>query len=86
MFFGKIYICSCSNPVFHIWNKALAVAAILDVFLGRAPGNCWNDAGYCLGYHSWKDEKSWDENFGSCAVFRHVCWFTEKKKQTNFLF
>ena len=42
--FGKIYIQSCSNPVFHIQNKALAVAAILDVFVGRVSGNCWTDA------------------------------------------
>ena len=40
MLFGKIYIRSCGNPVFHILNKALAVAAILDVFVGRVTDNC----------------------------------------------
>ena len=73
MLFGKINICSSSNPVFHIRNKVLAVAAILHVFVGRVPGNCWTVAGYWLSYRTWRDEKSWDENFGGCAVFRHVC-------------
>ena len=39
MFFGKIYIRFCSDPVFHIRNKALAVAAVLGVFVGGVPGN-----------------------------------------------
>ena len=76
MFVGKIYFCFCSDPVFHIRNKALAVATFLDVFVGRVPGNCWTDAAYWLGYRTWRDE-----NFRGCAVFRHVCWFAEKKKQ-----
>ena len=79
------YIRSCSNLAFQIWNEALAVAFILDVFVGRVPGNCWNDAGYCLGYRTWRDKKSWDENSGSCAVFRHVCWFAKKKTELRFI-
>ena len=39
MFFGKIYIRFCSDPVFHIRNKALAVVAVLGVFVGGVPGN-----------------------------------------------
>ena len=85
-FFGKIYIRFCSNPALHIRNKALAVAAILDVFSVHVPGNCWTDAGYWLGYHTWRDKKSWGENFGGCAVFRHVLWFAEKEKTEIFFF
>ena len=78
-FFGKIYIRFCSNPALHIRNKALAVAAILDVFSVHVPGNCWTDAGYWLSYRTWRDE-----NFGGCALFRRVCWFVEKKKNRFF--
>ena len=85
MFFGNIYIRFCSDPVFHNPHKALTVAAVLGVFVGRVRGSCWTDGGCWLGYLTWKDEKSWHENFWDCAVFRHVCWFTEKKKQ-NFFF
>ena len=77
MFFGKIYICFCSDSAFHIRNKALSVAAILDVFVVRVSGNCWTHAGYWLGYRTWRDEKSWDQNFGGYAVFRHVCFVTK---------
>ena len=84
MFFGKACIRSCSNPVFQIQSKALTVAAIFDVFVGPVPGNCWTDAGYWLGYCTWRDGKSWDENFAGCAVFHQVCWFTKKKKQNYF--
>ena len=41
MFLGKIIICFCSDPVFHIQNKALAVVAVFDAFIGRVTGNCW---------------------------------------------
>ena len=84
LFFGKIYIRLCSNPAFQIRNKALAVAAILDVFVVLVYGNCWTDAGYWLGYCTWRDEKSWDESFWGCAVFRHLCWFAKKKKTELF--
>ena len=69
------YIRFCSNPAFHIRNKALVVDAILDVFLVRVPGNCWTDAEYWLGYRTWRGKKSRDENFWDCAVFCHVWWF-----------
>ena len=84
MFLGKIYIHFCSDPVFHIWNKALAVAAVHGVFVGCVPDNCGTGAGYWLCYHTWRDEKSWNENFGDCVVFHHLCWFAEKKKQLFF--
>ena len=56
----------------------------LIIFVGYVPGSCWIDAGYWLGYRTWRNEESWDENFGGCAVFRHMCWFAEKKKQLFF--
>ena len=93
MFFGKFYIRSYMNLLFHIRNKALVVTRDISnkniensliIFVGYVPGSCWIDAGYWLGYRTWRNEESWDENFGGCAVFRHMCWFAEKKKQLFF--
>ena len=40
LFFGKICIRFCSDPVFHIRSKALAVAVVFDIFVGCVPCNC----------------------------------------------
>ena len=70
--FGKIYIRSCSNPVFHIQNKALAVAAILDVFVGRVSGNCWTDAVF---RHLWSGVSSREQAPGAFKFLRpHYHW------------